>query len=93
MGHRLREGLAPVRGVFGDDRALHARRGRETGKVAPRPAPGRTARICRVSPLMHAHVRVLCRYHFRLDESVARGEMRTLRDPAEIDGFEPPIGL
>jgi DNA-directed RNA polymerase specialized sigma24 family protein len=24
----------------------HARRGRETGEVAPRPSPGRTLRIC-----------------------------------------------
>lgn len=36
------------------------------------------------------HVRVLGRYHFRLDESVAEGGTRPLRDPAETDGFEPP---
>jgi TnpA family transposase len=44
--------------------------------------------LARVSPLMHAHVRVLGRYHFRLDESVAEGGTRPLRDPAETDGFE-----
>jgi TnpA family transposase len=46
--------------------------------------------LARVSPLMHAHVRVLGRYHFRLDESVVEGGTRPLRDPAETDGFEPP---
>ena len=46
--------------------------------------------LARVSPLMHAHVRVLGRYHFRLDESVAEGGMRPLRDPAETDEFELP---
>lgn len=49
--------------------------------------------LARVSLLMHAHVRVLGRYHFRLDESVAGGGMRALRDPAGIDEFEPPVGL
>ncbi len=43
-----------------------------------------------MSPLMHAHIRVLGRYHFRLDESVAEGGMRPLRDPTEIDEFELP---
>ncbi len=46
--------------------------------------------LARVSPLMHAHVRVLGRYHFRLDETVADGGMRPLRDPDMIDEFEPP---
>ena len=44
--------------------------------------------LARVSPLMRAHVRALGRYHFRLDESVAGGGTRPLRDPAEIDEFE-----
>jgi len=39
---------------------------------------------------MHAHIRVLGRYHFLLDESVAEGGMRPLRDPTEIDEFELP---
>ncbi len=46
--------------------------------------------LARVSPLMHAHIRVLGRYHFRLDESVAEGGLRPLRNPAEIDEFELP---
>lgn len=47
--------------------------------------------LSRVSPLMHAHIRVLGRYHFRLDKSVAKGGFRPLRDPTEIDEFELPI--
>ena len=46
--------------------------------------------LARVSPLMHGHVRVLGRYHFQLDESVAEGGSRPLRDPAEINEFELP---
>jgi Tn3 transposase DDE domain len=46
--------------------------------------------LARVSPLMHAHVRVLGRYHFRLDESVAEGGLRPLRDPAAPEEFGPP---
>lgn len=49
--------------------------------------------LAKVSPLMHSHVRVLGHYHFRLDESVADGGMRPLRDPTEIDEFELPIQL
>ena len=49
--------------------------------------------LARVSPLMHAHVRLPGRYHFRLDESVAGGGMRALRDPAGAGEFEPPVGL
>ncbi|MDP9476869.1 MAG: Tn3 family transposase [Actinomycetota bacterium] len=48
--------------------------------------------LARVSPLMHAHVRVLGRYHFRLDESVARGGLRPLRAPETVDEFGPPAG-
>jgi hypothetical protein len=43
-----------------------------------------------VSPLVHAHIRVLGRYHFRLDESVAEGGMRPLREHTDIDEFELP---
>lgn len=50
----------------------------------------RDENLARVSPLMHSHVRVLGRYHFRLAESVAEGGTRPLRDPAEIDEFELP---
>jgi TnpA family transposase len=45
--------------------------------------------LSRVSPLTHAHVRALGRYHFRLDEAVAEGGMRPLRDPEAVDGFGP----
>ena len=48
--------------------------------------------LARVSPLMHAHVRVLGRYHFRLDESVTEGGLRPLRDPDAIDEFGQPAG-
>jgi hypothetical protein len=48
--------------------------------------------LARVSPLMHAHVRVLGRYHFRLDESVADGGLRPLRDPDAMDEFGPHAG-
>lgn len=39
--------------------------------------------LARVSPLSHAHVNVLGRYAFELDESVAGGGLRPLRDPDE----------
>ena len=47
--------------------------------------------LARVSPLAREHVRVLGRYHFTLDESVARGELRSLRDPGELDEYEFPL--
>jgi hypothetical protein len=39
---------------------------------------------------MRDHVRVLGRYHFTLDESVAEGGLRQLRDPTEFDEYEFP---
>ena len=44
--------------------------------------------LARVSPLAREHVRVLGRYHFALDESVAGGGLRPLRDPSEPDEYE-----
>jgi hypothetical protein len=44
--------------------------------------------LARISPLVHEHVHVLGRYQFTLEESVAKGGVRPLRDPAEIDGYE-----
>ncbi len=44
--------------------------------------------LARVSPLAREHVRVLGRYHFTLDESVAGGGLRPLRDPEEPDEYE-----
>ena len=50
--------------------------------------------LARVSPLAREHVRVLGRYHFALNESVAGGGLRPLRDPSEPDEHEfPPPGL
>ena len=49
--------------------------------------------LARLSPLMHAHVRVLGRYHFRLDEAVADDGLRPLRDPEALDESELPAGL
>ena len=43
--------------------------------------------LARVSPLAREQVRVLGRYHFALDESVAGGGMHPLRDPAEPDEY------
>ena len=56
--------------------------------------PGHHEQVCmdlaRVSQLMHAHVRVLGRYHFALDESAERGGLRPVRDPEAPDEFGPP---
>lgn len=41
-------------------------------------------------PQSVAHIHFMGRYHFRLDETVAEGGLRSLRDPAQIDEFEPP---
>ncbi len=37
--------------------------------------------IARLSPLGHKHVNMLGRYAFTLPDTVARGELRPLRDP------------
>ena len=37
--------------------------------------------IARLSPLGHKHVNMLGRYTFTLPDTVARGELRPLRDP------------
>ncbi len=44
--------------------------------------------LARISPLMHSHIHFMGRYHFQLDEAVAEGGLRPLRDPAEISEFE-----
>ena len=44
--------------------------------------------LARVSPLVREHVHVLGRYQFTLEESVAEGGVRPLRDPAEVDEYE-----
>jgi hypothetical protein len=50
------------------------------------------AETCNVGlePLVREHVHMLGRYQFTLDESVAGGGMRPLRDPSELDEFEFP---
>ena len=40
--------------------------------------------VVRLSPLAHQHVNVLGRYAFILPETVARGELRPLRDPSAL---------
>ncbi|MBA2343988.1 MAG: Tn3 family transposase [Rubrobacter sp.] len=48
--------------------------------------------LARVSPLAREHVRMLGRYHFALDESVAGGGLRPLRNPSELGDYElPPV--
>lgn len=52
--------------------------------------------LARVSPLVREHVHVLGRYQFTLEESVAEGGVRPLRNPVEIDEVElsvPEPGL
>jgi TnpA family transposase len=39
------------------------------------------ADVARLSPLLHEHINVLGHYSFSVPESVARGELRPLRDP------------
>jgi len=41
--------------------------------------------VARLSPLGTNHINVLGRYHFSLPDSIARGEFRPLRDPADFD--------
>ena len=41
--------------------------------------------VARLSPLLHKHINFQGRYSFALSESVARGGLRSLRDPSEQD--------
>ena len=45
--------------------------------------------MARLSPLGHGHVNMLGRYSFTLPDSVARGELRPLRDPHAIGPDDP----
>ena len=49
----------------------------------------RTEEVARLSPLSFEHINFLGRYHFNLDERVARGALRPLRDPSQ----ESDLGL
>ena len=41
--------------------------------------------VARLSPLVHHHIHFQGRYSFALPEAIARGELRPLRDPDELD--------
>ena len=43
--------------------------------------PVREADVARLSPLVHDHINMLGRYSFAMPETVARGELRPLRNP------------
>ncbi len=38
--------------------------------------------MARLSPLLHRHINMLGRYSFSVPDSVAKGELRPLRNPA-----------
>jgi Tn3 transposase DDE domain len=44
--------------------------------------------LARLSPLGYRHINMLGRYSFALPESVQRGELRSLREPASGEAFE-----
>src|SRR4051794_7780723 len=46
--------------------------------------------VARLSPLGHENINFLGRYSFALSDSVARGELRPLRDPEETDDLAGP---
>ena len=41
--------------------------------------------VARLSPMGHGHINLLGRYQFAVPEPVLRGELRPLRDPAEVE--------
>ncbi len=45
--------------------------------------------VARLSPLGHGHVNMLGRYAFTLPDTVARGELRPLRDPRSVGPDDP----
>ena len=53
----------------------------------------RDEEVARLSPLGHEHVNMLGRYAFVLPDTVARGELRPLRDPrsARDEADEPAL--
>ena len=46
------------------------------------------ADVARLSPLVHKHIHFQGRYSFALADSVARGALRPLRNPAELSDDE-----
>ncbi len=47
------------------------------------PVPDEDAQ--RLSPLLHEHINMLCRYSFSMPDAVAKGELRPLRNPEDPD--------
>jgi hypothetical protein len=47
--------------------------------------PVREEDVMRLSPLSYDHINMLGRYSFAVPESVERGELRPLRNPADGD--------
>ena len=71
------------------------KRAKRSGIITPRTAQeelipampcqtsgGREA-LARQLPLLHEHINMLGRYSFSVPDSVARGELRPLRDPTD----------
>jgi len=48
----------------------------------------KTEDLARLSPLGFGHINLLGRYSFQLPESVAKGQLRPLRDPSDADEAE-----
>ena len=44
--------------------------------------------VARLSPLGFSHINLLGRYSFHLPESVAKGQLRPLRDPSQVEELE-----
>ena len=71
--------------VDGDESASRSRRRNQAALDLHR-ADGHSVRPedeARLSPLGHEHINLLGRYSFAVPESVARGELRPLRNPAD----------
>jgi hypothetical protein len=47
--------------------------------------PVAAADVARLSPLLHHHLNFQGRYSFALAEAIARGALRPLHDPSELD--------
>jgi hypothetical protein len=46
--------------------------------------PVQTADVARLTPLRWGHINMLGRYAFTLPEAIARGELRSLRNPTAL---------
>ena len=61
----------------------HLYAGRPSTCIAQMATRVRPEDEARLSPLGHEHINLLGRYSFAVPESVARGELRPLRNPAD----------